>query len=84
MVDAYCKHKDCGEAMGGDEFGLSIMDFGSKKLYVKALQEFHDDQYHTTLEEKLTCDCGHKSKDATEALDHHMNCPKSGYVGKQS
>ena len=84
MVDAYCNKKDCNGAMSGDEFGLSLMDFGSKKLYVKALQDFHDDEYHTTLEEKLTCNCGHKSKDASEALDHHMNCPKSGYVGKQS
>lgn len=84
MVDAYCKKKDCQGAMGGDEFGLSLMEFGSKKLYIKALQEAHDYSYHTTKEERMTCACGHKSKDAQENLDHHVSCPKSGYVGKQS
>lgn len=41
MVDAYCK--DCKAPMGGDEYGLSIMDFGTKKLYLKTLQEFHSE-----------------------------------------
>ena len=41
MVDAYCK--DCEAPMGGDEYGLSIMDFGTKKQYLKTLQEFHSD-----------------------------------------
>jgi len=84
MPDAYCNKKECKGAMSGDEFGLSLMDFGTKKLYIKAIQEFHDAEHHTTLEEKLTCVCGHKSKDSTEALDHYTSCAKSGYVGNQS
>lgn len=65
--------------MSGDEFGLSLMDFGSKKLYIKALQEFHDAEHHQTDEEKMSCVCGHKAENVDEALDHHVKCPYSGY-----
>ena len=80
MPDAYCK--SCKGAMSGDEFGLSLMEYPTKKAYIKDLQEFHDAEHHTTLQEKLTCDCGHKSKDASKALDHYTSCPKSGYKSK--
>ncbi len=65
--------------MSGDEFGMSIMDYSSKEEYIAELQKFHDEEHHTTPEEKLTCVCGEKSNDATKALDHHVECPYSGY-----
>jgi len=79
LTDAYCNKTDCNAPMSGDEFGLSLMDYSSKEEYIKDLQEFHNEEHHTTLEEKLTCVCGEKSKDAKEALDHHVKCPISGY-----
>ena len=82
MTDAYCNKPQCKAPMDGDEFGLSIMDCSTKEEYIHDLQRFHDAQHHTTLEERLTCKCGHKSKDATETLDHYVNCSKSGYGGK--
>ena len=77
MVDAYCK--SCKQPMSGDEFGMSLGDYSSKEEYIKELQSFHDEEHHTTEEEKLTCVCGEKSEDATTALDHHVKCPYSGY-----
>ena len=83
MVDAYCNRKDCKAPIDGDEFGMSIMDYSSKEEYLQELQSFHDQEHHTTEEEKLTCECGHKSKDVTEAIDHIEKCPKLGDDNKK-
>jgi len=79
MVDAICNIEECKSPMSGDEFGMSLNDYPTKEEYIKELQEFHNQEHHTTQEEKLTCVCGVKSEDATKALDHHMKCPISGY-----
>lgn len=49
MVDAYCNHQDCKSPMDGAEYGMSLMDYNTKKEYMTELQEFHNEENHKGL-----------------------------------
>ncbi len=49
MVDAYCK--TCKSPMDGDEYGMSLMDYSSKKAYLTELQAFHDEENNHEVED---------------------------------
>ncbi len=70
-METNCNKSDCGQPISGAEYGLTIADFKSKKSYLKALQEYHDEEAHTTLEEQLKCDeCDYIAKDLEDSINH--------------